>query len=130
MSGKEEIARAVQKAVEGEMTHFSYKVGNATLKALEVKEKVEEIGNGGAAIQAGYSMGKTAWGAAEDINRNDKLCTGLCLVATACEGIAFTTRVIKVPYGMKVYVCAKTASAGLMKFRNLCRNAKGEIMPC
>ena len=75
-------------------------------------------------------MGKTAFGAVEDISRGDKVCTGLCLVATACEGVAFTTRVLKVPYGMKVYICAKTASAGLMKFRNLCKNAKGEIVTC
>nr|WPV72500.1 hypothetical protein orf129 [Navicula sp.]WPV72572.1 hypothetical protein orf129 [Navicula sp.]WPV72657.1 hypothetical protein orf129 [Navicula sp.]WPV72730.1 hypothetical protein orf129 [Navicula sp.] len=127
---KEEIARAVQLAVQDEMTNFSYKVGNATLKALEVKETAETLGSGAAAIQAGYSMGQTAFGAAEDISRGDKLCTGLCLVATGCEGIAFVTRVVKVPYGMKIYVCTKAASAGLMKFRNLCRNAQGQIGPC
>lgn len=127
---KEEIALAVQVAVQNEMTNFSYKVGNATLKALEVKETSETIGNGAAAIQAGYSFGATAFGAAEDIARNDKLCTGLCLLASCCEGVAFTTRVVKVPYGMKIYVCTKAASAGLMRFRNLCRNAQGRIVPC
>lgn len=127
---KEEIARAVQVAVQDEMTNFSYKVGNATLKALEVKETVDNVGNGAAAIQAGWSAGKTMYGAAEDASRGDKLCTGLCLAATCCEGVAFMTRIVKVPYGMKIYVCAKSASAGLMKFRNLCRNAQGQIGPC
>jgi hypothetical protein len=131
---KEEISRAVQKALEEELGNFtkelSYKVGNATLKALHVQEKVEEIGNAGAAIQAGYCMGSTAWGAAEDISRNDKVCTGLCLLATACEGVAFTTRVMRVPYGMKLYVGCKAASSGLMKFRNLCRTADSQILPC
>ena len=130
METKEQIARAVQLAVQEEMTHFSYKVGNATLKALEVKETTETIASGVAAIESGYSAGKTMFGAAEDLTRGDKLCTGLCLVATLCEGVAFTSRMVKLPYGMKVYFCAKTASAGLMKFRNLCKNAKGEIIPC
>jgi hypothetical protein len=134
MDSKEEISRAVQKALEDELSNFtkelSYKIGNATLKALDLKEKVEEIGNASAAIQAGYCMGSTAWGAAEDISRNDKICTGLCLVATACEGIAFTTRVMKVPYGMKIYIGSKAVSSGLMKFRNLCRTANGQIVPC
>jgi hypothetical protein len=128
--GKEEIARAVQVAVQDEMTNFSYKVGNATLKALQVKETAENLGSGAAAVQAGYSIGQTAFGAAEDISRGDKLCTGLCLVATGCEGIAFVSRVVKIPHGMKIYVCAKGASAGLMRFRNLCRNAQGQIGPC
>lgn len=127
---KEEIARAVQVAVQNEMTNFSYKVGNATLKALEVKETTETIGNGVAAIQSGWSAGATAFGAVEDASRGDKLCTGLCLLATCCEGAAFATRIVKVPYGMKIYICAKAGSAGLMKFRNLCRNAQGQIAPC
>jgi hypothetical protein len=129
-SDKEAIARAVQVALEKEMTNFSYKVGNATLKALEVKETIETLGSAGAAIESGTSMGKTAFGAVEDFNRGDKVCTGLCLIATACEGLALTSRVVKIPYGMKIYICSKAASSGLMKFRNLCKNAKGEIRPC
>ena len=129
-STNEEIARAVQVAIEQEMQGFSYKVGNATLKALQVKETAETLGNGAAAIESGYSMGKTTFGAAEDISRGDKLCTGLCLLATTCEGVACTTRLVKLPYGGKIYFISKAASAGLMKFRNLCRNAQGEILPC
>lgn len=130
MDNKVEIARAVQLAVQDEMTNFSYKVGNATLKALEVKETVENLGNGAASIQSCYSAATTAFGAVEDAARGDKLCTGLCLVATLCEGVAMTSRIIKLPYGMKVYICAKGVSTGLMRFRNLCKNAKGEIAPC
>lgn len=127
---KIEIAKAVQVALEEEMRGFSYKVGNATLKALEVKESAEIVSNGILAIQSGYSAGKTAFGAAEDLARGDKLCTGLCVVATTCEGIAFVSRIVKIPYGTKVYISCKSASACLMKFRNLCRNAQGELKPC
>lgn len=133
MDKNEEISKAVQKAVEEELANYtkelSYKIANATLKALHVQEKVEEIGNAGAAIQAGYCMGSTAWAAAEDISRNDKVCTGLCLLATACEGVALTTRVVRVPYGMKLYVGSKATSSGLMQFRNLYRTADGKILP-
>lgn len=88
------------------------------------------MASGAAAVESGYSAGKTLFGVAEDVARGDKLCTGLCTVAIVCEGIAVTSRITKIPHGMKVYVCAKTASAGLMKFRNLCKNAKREVVPC
>jgi hypothetical protein len=127
---KEEIARTVQLAVQEEMTNFSYKIGNTTLKALGIKETTENIFNGGLAIQSTYSAGKTAFNALEDLSRGDKICTGLCLVATFCEGLAFTSRIVKIPYGQKIYVCSKAASVGLMRFRNMCRNAKGDIFPC
>lgn len=130
----EEIARAVQMALEksfqNEVTNFSYKAGNVTLKALELKEAGGNLLNGGAMIQVGHSVGKTAFGAVEDLARNDKLCTGLCIMATVCEGVAFTTRIVKIPYGARIYFCSKAASTGLMKFRNLCRNAQGKIFPC
>lgn len=63
----------------------------------------------------------------EDLGRGDKLCTGLCIVATACEGVAITASSCKfVPFRYRVYIGAKT----VMRFRNLCRNAQGQIGPC
>lgn len=130
MDNKEEMARALQLAIQEDGQALSYKIGNITLKLLNIQETIENTFNGAAAVETGYSAGKTVFGAVEDFSRGDKLCTGLCLVATACEGIAFTSRMTRLPYSTKVYFCAKTVSLGVMRFRNLCRNAKGEIFLC
>jgi len=127
---KEEIARAVQLAVQDEITKYSYKIGSYTIKALEVKETFEKTTNGLLAFECGSSLGKTAYSAAADFSKGDKLCTGLCLVATVCEGVAFTTRFVQIPYGQKIYIFAKSTSVGLMKFRNLCRASDGTIVGC
>jgi hypothetical protein len=105
-------------------------VGNATEKSLEYADKIDQMSRGAVAIESGRALGSTAYQAAEDIARNDKICAGACLVASVCEVVAGSSAMIKYPGAMKVYFVAKTISVSCIRFRNLCRNAKGEISPC
>jgi hypothetical protein len=130
MVDKQSIARATQKAVETAGTEFSYLIGNATEESFKYAEKIDQLSRGAVAIESGRALGSTAYKAAEDAARNDKLCTGVCLVASACEIVAGTSALIKYPGAMKVYFVAKSISVGCIRFRDLCRNAKGEITPC
>ena len=136
MSDPEETAKAIQAAVEGDATEFSkkisYLVGNATLRSLNIKEEiVEKVVGGGATLQGCYSIGSTAWKTVEDISRGDKVCAGLCILATTCEGLAITASSCKVfPFRYRIYIGAKGTSIAVMRFRNLCRNAQGQIGPC
>jgi hypothetical protein len=127
---KENFARVTQKAVEKAGTEISYIVGNATEKTLEYSDKIDQMSRGAVAIESGRALGSTAYKTAEDIARNDKICAGACLVASACEVVAGTSAMIKYPGAMKVYFVAKTISVGCIRFRNLCRNAQGELKPC
>jgi len=52
------------------------------------------------------------------------------LVASVCEVIASSSTIIKYPRAMKVYFVTKSISVGCIRFRNLCRNAKGDISLC
>lgn len=81
-------------------------------------------------IESFRAVGSTSYKVVEDIARNDQICAGACAIATACEIIAGTSAVIKYPGAMQVYFVAKGISVGCIRFRNLCRNAKGEITPC
>jgi hypothetical protein len=130
MSKEEGVARATQKIFERAGTEISYMVGNATEKSLEYADKIDQMSRGAVAIESGRALGSTAYQAAEDIARNDKVCAGACLVASACEVVAGTSAMIKYPGAMKVYFVAKAISVGCIRFRNLCRNAKGDIGPC
>jgi len=130
MSKSEELARMTQKIVERAGTQISYMVGNATETSLEYADKIDQMARGAVAIESGRALGSTAYHAAEDIARNDKICAGACLVASVCEIVAGSSAMIKYPGAMKVYFVAKTISAGCIRFRNLCRNAKGEITAC
>jgi hypothetical protein len=105
-------------------------VGNATEKSLEYADKIDQMSRGAVAIESGRALGSTAYQAAEDIARNDKICAGACLVASVCEVVAGSSAIIKYPGAMKVYFVSKTISVCCIRFRNLCRNAKGEISPC
>jgi hypothetical protein len=130
MSKEEAVARAAQKVVEKAGTEISYMVGNATAQVVQYGDKIDQMSRGAVAIESGRALGSTAYKAAEDIVRNDKICAGACLVASACEVIAGSSAMIKYPGAMKVYFVAKTISVGCIRFRNLCRNAKGDINPC
>lgn len=130
MSKSEELARMTQKIVEKAGTQISYMVGNATETSLEYADKIDQMARGAVAIESGRALGSTAYHAAEDIARNDKICAGACLVASVCEIVAGSSAMIKYPGAMKVYFVAKTISVSCIRFRNLCRNAKGEISPC
>jgi len=130
MSKSEELARMTQKIVERAGTQISYMVGNATETSLEYADKIDQMARGAVAIESGRALGSTAYQAAEDIARNDKICAGACLVASVCEVVAGSSAMIKYPGAMKVYFVAKTISVSCIRFRNLCRNAKGEISPC
>jgi hypothetical protein len=130
MSKAKVLGRATQKIVERAGTEISYMVGNATEKSLEYADKIDQMSRGAVAIESGRALGSTAYQAAEDIARNDKICAGACLVASVCEIVAGSSAMIKYPGAMKVYFVAKTISVSCIRFRNLCRNAKGEISPC
>jgi len=130
MSKAKGLGRATQKIVERAGTEISYMVGNATEKSLEYADKIDQMSRGAVAIESGRALGSTAYQAAEDIARNDKICAGACLVASVCEIVAGSSAMIKYPGAMKVYFVAKTISVSCIRFRNLCRNAKGEISPC
>lgn len=130
MEKKEGLARATQKIIEKAGTELSYMAGNATEQAVQYGDKIDQMARGAVAIESGRALGSTAYHAAEDIARNDKICAGACLVASACEIVAGSSAMIKYPGAMKVYFVAKTISVGCIRFRNLCRNAKGEISPC
>lgn len=130
MVKEEGLARVTQKIIEKAGTELSYMVGNATEQAVEYGDKIDQMTRGAVAIESGRALGSTAYQAAEDIARNDKICAGACLVASVCEIVAGSSAMIKYPGAMKVYFVAKTISVGCIRFRNLCRNAKGEISPC
>lgn len=130
MAKEEKLARATQQIIENAGKEISYMVGNATEKSLDYADKIDQISRGAVAIETGRALGSTAFHAAEDIARNDKVCAGACLIASACEVVAGTSAMIKYPGAMKVYFVAKTISVGCIRFRNLCKNAKGEITPC
>jgi len=124
------LARVTQKIIEKAGTELSYMVGNATDQAVQYGDKIDQMSRGAVAIESGRALGSTAYQAAEDIARNDKVCAGACIVASTCEVIAGSSALIKYPGAMKVYFVAKTISAGCIRVRNLCRNAKGEITAC
>lgn len=88
------------------------------------------MGRGAAMIECGKATGSTIFKAAEDAADNDKLCSGLCMVATVCEVVASTSAFIKYPGAMNVYFVAKAVSAGCIQFRQLCRNSKGKLKIC
>jgi len=54
--------------------------GNATEKSLKYADKIDHMSRGAVAIENGRALGSTAYKAAEDIARNDKVCVGACLV--------------------------------------------------
>ena len=130
MQKEDSIARITQKVIEKAGTEMSYVVGNTTEQALQYGEKIDQMSRGAVAIESGRALGSTVYKAAEDIARNDKICAGACAVASACEIIAASSALIKYPGSMKVYFVAKTISVGCIRFRHLCRNAKGELSPC
>ena len=130
MSKEQGLASITQKAIEKAGTEISYMVGNATEQAVQYSEKIDQMSRGSVAIESGRALGSTAYKAAEDIARNDKVCAGACIVASACEVIAGSSAMIKYPGAMKVYFVTKAISVSCIRFRNLCRNAKGEISPC
>jgi len=130
MANKEAIPRATQKIIEKTGTEISYIVGNATEKSLDYADKIDQISRGAVAIESGRAVGSVLYKASEDIVRDDKVCAGVCLVATVCEVVTGTSALIKYPGAMKVYFVAKTISVGCIRFRDLCKNAKGEIRPC
>ena len=132
----EELARLIQEAIELDSTEISkkiyYMIGNTALRTLSIKEEFAQnvIGCGGT-LQGCYSMGTTVWKTVGDFSRGDKLCTGLCVVATGCEGVAIAASVCKfIPFRLRIYTVSKGTSLGLMRFRNLCRKANGQIGPC
>jgi hypothetical protein len=82
------------------------------------------------ALESARSLGTTAFKAAEDIARNGKICADACMVASACEVAAWGSAIIKYPGAMKVYFVSKSISLSCIRFRDLFRNAKVEIILC
>jgi hypothetical protein len=88
------------------------------------------MARGAVALESGRSLGSTAFKAAQDLIRNDKICAGACIVASGCEVIAGASAMIKYPGAMKVYFVSKAISIGCIRFRDLCRTAAGDLTPC
>lgn len=100
----QEGKKAVEKA--------SYFAGNKTenlnflIKAATVRE-------------SSRAAGSTVFKASRDMIRGDNF--GLCLVFTACEGLAVVYSTCKfVPYRKTVWLSYKVASQSLVRYRNLC----------
>lgn len=132
MERNEQIANAIQAAIEGNTTEFgkdiSYLIGNTTLKSLNMKSNII---SGIASAEGARAMGTTTFKAFADASRGDVACTGLCIIATTCEGLAIlAANVPAIPGRRRIYLISKGTSIGVMRFRNLCRNAKGQIRPC
>lgn len=128
----EKISRAIQLAVQGNTNEFgkeiSYLIGNTTLKSLNLKSNVI---SGIASAEGARSIGTTTFKAVLDAGRGDVVCSGLCILATSCEGLAIlAANVPRIPARRNIYLIAKCTSIGVMRFRNLCRNAKDQIVPC
>ena len=119
-----------QKIIENAGKDLSYMIGNSTENVFKYGDTINKLSRGAVTVESGRALGSTAYKAIEDITENDKICAGACLVASACEIIAGTSAFIKYPGAMNVYIVAKTISVGCIRFRNLCRNAKGKIGPC
>jgi hypothetical protein len=124
------FAKAVQSTVEKAGTEISYVVGNATEKTLNYGQVIGKVTRGGLFIETGRSVGTTAFKAAVDIAKQDKVCAGACIVAAACEVVAGVSALTNYPGALRVYFVAKGISVGCMRFRELCKNAKGENIPC
>lgn len=129
MSKIEGLGRVTQKVIETVGTELPDMIGNATEKSFYAV-KFDQIRRGAVTIESFRAVGSTSYKVVEDIARNDQICAGACAIATACEIIAGTYAVIKYPGVMQVYFVAKGISVGCIRFRNFCRNAKGEITPC
>ena len=124
------IARGVQEAVAKIGTEASYLVGNATQEAVTHASSITKLGKGAVALQCGHSLGSTAYKAAEDLARNDKICAGVCLCASFCEVLSATSAIVSYPGSYTVIVAAKTVSLACIRFRDLCRNTAGELQIC
>ena len=132
----------VENASKEISKEISYALGNVTEQSLSVvnqmtSDRIDQVGRvifdlsrGAASIESGKSVGATAFKAATDYAEGDKVCTGLCLLATGCELVAGTSALIRYPGSVKVYFVAKTISAGCIKYRDLCKDARGRIVPC
>jgi hypothetical protein len=136
----DEVGRATQIIVENASKEISKEIastlGNVTEQSLSVVNQnpvgrvIFDLSRGAASIESGKSVGSTAFKAATDYAEGDRICTGLCLVATGCELVAGTSVLIRYPGSLKVYIVAKTISAGCIKYRDLCKDARGRIVPC
>ena len=124
------IARAAQQAVANSGIELSYAIGNATEQTLQYGQTINQMARGAVCIESGRALATTTFKSLEDVARNDKICAGLCLVASTCEVVAGASAMIKYPGAMKVYFIAKSVSVGCIRFRTLCKNAKGEFVPC
>lgn len=120
------IQEAAQQAV--------YASGNATVAAYEIAiEKATSLVTGGAQVGgAGHNavtFGKTAHKGLLDAARGDKLCTGLCLVACACDAVGICYTLIPIlPGKLVVYGGTKCISLACVSFRDSC-HASGVRVP-
>lgn len=102
----EQGTKAVEKA--------AYFTGNKT-------ENLNFIIKSTTVLESSRAAGSTVFKASKDIIRGDKVCFGLCLVSTACEGIAIISSTCKfVPYRKTIWLSSKATSQCLMRYRNLC----------
>ena len=118
---RDNVIKAGVKAAE----ESAYAAGNTTEKLVEVAsnagtiiDRAAELGLG---TESAGALGKVLFKATKDAARNDKLCTGLCLVSGTCESVALCCSQFKViPFRGRIYVGAKIISKGCITFRNAC----------
>ena len=72
-------------------------------------------------IESSRAGSTTIFKALSDYIWGDSFCLGLCLISTACEGVAIVSLTCKfIPYRKIVWLSSKAVSQSLMRDRNLC----------
>jgi hypothetical protein len=117
--------KAVRDATIKVATDAAYVAGNNTDKIVETAKKVSDIINGGMILGGGFessgSLVKVIFKATKDIARDDKVCTGLCLISARCETVTFSCSTVKlIPYRGRIYIGYKIISRSCMSWRNAC----------
>lgn len=92
----------------------AYAAGNST-------ENLNFIIKTATILESCRAGGTTMFKASRDYMRGDPLCLGLCVVSTACEGVAIISSTCKfIPHRRTIWLTSKGASQCLMRYRNLC----------
>jgi hypothetical protein len=118
MATGEQIRDSMIKHGTEMVKEAAYAAGNSSETFIEKFNFVVKVGT---VLESSRAGGTTIFKASRDYMRGDPLCLGLCLVSTACEGVAIVSSTCKfVPYRKTVWLSSKAVSQSLMRYRNLC----------
>lgn len=118
MATGEQIRETIIKNGTEIVKEAAYAAGNSSEPLIEKFNFVVKVGTVLESCRAG---GTTMFKASKDYMREDPICLGLCLVSTACEGVAIVSSTCKfIPHRRAIWLTSKGASQCLMKYRNLC----------